>query len=86
MPQFELAEAMRLRDWFAGQCLASGVILDEYQTKGGGIPENIAESSYRIADAMLAERNKVVKEFAKKPKSIKALPEKVKKKVVRKKK
>jgi hypothetical protein len=40
---------MSLRDWFAGQALASFV---------PDTPQNKAEAAYAIADAMLAERAK----------------------------
>lgn len=48
-------DGMTLRDWFAGQALAGGLI-QHY-----GYPlykENVAQSAYDLADAMLAERSK----------------------------
>lgn len=48
-------EGMTLRDWFAGQALAGMVA----GSKGIEItPDEFAESSYQLADAMIAERNK----------------------------
>lgn len=44
---------MELRDWFAGQALT--VLGDETQQ---GVPSNTAEYCYRIADAMMAERER----------------------------
>ncbi|MBU8921287.1 MAG: hypothetical protein KOO63_05660 [Bacteroidales bacterium] len=56
-------EGMSLRDWFAGQALA-GVMDSLYKdAKKAGVairPGNAAEASYRLADAMLAERKKNV--------------------------
>lgn len=53
-------DGMSLRDWFAGQALAS--ILSSYQSTGVPMPrdttDEIAADSYSIADAMLAERSK----------------------------
>lgn len=45
-------DGMALRDWFAGQALTAATM---YETK---IPEELANDAYRIADAMLAEREK----------------------------
>jgi hypothetical protein len=45
---------MALRDWFAGQALAGGLTAD------CGSPEEGAQHVYRIADAMLTERNRHV--------------------------
>lgn len=42
-------EGMSLRDWFAGQALASGQC-------EGDCPDSLAELCYRIADAMLKAR------------------------------
>ena len=42
-------EGMTLRDWFAGQALAS-------DWAGDYSPTGAAEQAYRYADAMLAER------------------------------
>lgn len=52
---------MSLRDWFAGQALPS--VIEEYARLNPGIgtehlPRNCAGHAYRIADAMLAEREK----------------------------
>lgn len=46
------AEGMSLRDWFAGQAMAS---TDTFQLEGWSLSE-IAEHYYRLADAMLAAR------------------------------
>lgn len=45
---------MSLRDWFAGQTISRAS--DEYYTDEE--LEQIAKNAYRIADAMIAERNK----------------------------
>ena len=47
--QESLPTGMTLRDWFAGQILSSST---------GDDPEAIATDCYRIADAMIAEREK----------------------------
>jgi hypothetical protein len=44
------APGMSLRDWFAGQALASGI--------DKRIPAELAQACYYIADAMIAERDK----------------------------
>ena len=44
---------MTLRDWFAGQALAGRCTFSGYKWAV------LAEDAYSIADAMLAERNKV---------------------------
>jgi hypothetical protein len=49
---------MSLRDWFAGQALASLVYLGESQEVDDFGPVPMALEAYRIADAMLAEREK----------------------------
>jgi hypothetical protein len=54
MPRNEMQGGMALRDWFAGQALAGWVACPETT----GEPESGAEYSYKIADAMLAERAK----------------------------
>jgi len=62
MPEGGLFESagMTLRDWFAGQALsgwlASYVTAKEHPAEGGPYAANIAVMSYRLADAMLAER------------------------------
>jgi hypothetical protein len=47
---------MTLRDWFAGQALASTAKMENPQ--GGYDSTAIAEWCYSMADAMLAERGK----------------------------
>lgn len=46
------SHGMTLRDWFAGQAL---IVATMYQTV---TPEDLAKDAYRIADAMLSEREK----------------------------
>lgn len=46
---------MDLRDWFAGQALAGQVTNPEFASCN---EEQMAQASYRLADAMLAERSK----------------------------
>jgi hypothetical protein len=46
-------EGMSLRDWFAGQ-----VILKACESTGFGLPDRAAEYAYKVADAMLEERQK----------------------------
>jgi hypothetical protein len=48
-----------LRDWFAGQAL-SGAMVGSYngETISEDIARQIAEESYIVADAMLAERER----------------------------
>jgi hypothetical protein len=48
-----LSEGMTLLDYFAGQYLSSFTVVDGSETAG-----SIAEKCYRVADAMLKERNK----------------------------
>jgi hypothetical protein len=60
-PRAETAEGsgehgMTLRDWFAGQALLGA--LAALMDPSNMTPEQFAEMSYQIADAMLAERNK----------------------------
>ena len=50
--EMDLQPGMTLRDWFAGQALTAATM---YQTM---TPEDLAHDAYRIADAMLAEREK----------------------------
>ena len=45
---------MSLRDWFAGQALASL----PHRLADGAYPEALAEQAYGIADAMLAKKGK----------------------------
>ncbi len=54
MPPFD-ARGMTLRDYFAGQALAgmSSFKFEEYAK-----PDHLSEQVYRIADAMIRERNK----------------------------
>lgn len=49
-------EGMRLRDWFAGQVLASEGVLAIRGILGN---DTLAKEAYAIADAMLAERSKL---------------------------
>jgi hypothetical protein len=48
---------MTLRDWFAGMIL-SGILAGREQEYGIEDHEDIAEYAYKMADAMLKERNK----------------------------
>jgi len=45
-------DGMSLRDYFAGQAISGNI------NKGTGIAETIAEDAYKVADAMLKERDK----------------------------
>ncbi len=45
---------MSLRDWFAGQALAG---LASKGVEEGAVASEIAQASYRIADAMIAARD-----------------------------
>jgi len=47
---------MTLRDWFAGQCLPG--IVGNHVGYSHGQEAEIAATAYRVADAMLAERDK----------------------------
>ena len=53
---------MSLRDWFAGQALAGRVLhrmaLDKEAISDDALAEYIAKAMYRLADAMLAERER----------------------------
>jgi len=51
---------MTIRDWFAGQALAlmKEAMAEGYWTPGDNPNKELAEASYQIADAMLAERAK----------------------------
>ena len=46
-----------LRDWFAGMALASGQIL-LFDSVGGQLCEEGVATAYKVADVMLAEREK----------------------------
>lgn len=48
---------MSLRDWFAGMAL-SGEASTWTETDSGGYADAIAERCYKLADAMLAERER----------------------------
>lgn len=50
----DLSGGMTLRDWFAGQALA-GQEIQYFEFS----PEIVAAGAYALADAMLAEREKV---------------------------
>jgi hypothetical protein len=52
-------EGMTLRDWFAGQ-VVNGIIQNDrtLESMEGATPSKVANWSYSIADAMLAERSK----------------------------
>lgn len=49
---------MSLRDWFAGQALGFVIATFDAYLPDKATPENFATESYRIADAMLAAREK----------------------------
>ena len=50
-------EGMSLRDWFAGQALVwAGKTCDKFGNTDN--PRTYAEYAYRVADAMLAERER----------------------------
>jgi hypothetical protein len=51
---------MTLRDWFAGQALMSLPHLCAHDTlmDGETFEEHVAANAYKLADAMLSERNK----------------------------
>lgn len=51
---------MSLRDYFAGQALVGLPHLCAHDTLLDGItfPQHVARNAYKIADAMIAERNK----------------------------
>lgn len=51
-------DGMSLRDWFAGQALA-GAMANHGSYGAGNGPGDIAVRAYEIADAMIAERQKV---------------------------
>lgn len=51
---------MSLRDWFAGQALASTMrLVTGYESEPGeGMAQTFARRAYELADAMLAERKR----------------------------
>lgn len=49
---------MSLRDWFAGQALGAVIEMFGTHAAGAATTQNFATEAYRIADAMLAHRNK----------------------------
>ena len=52
-------EGMDLRDYFAAQALAGGLeqgVENDMQTNWWHSPEHIAKRAYKIADAMMEER------------------------------
>jgi hypothetical protein len=48
---------MTLRDWFAGQA-AAGMLLAVHHEQHGENAKSVAETAYRIADAMLVARSR----------------------------
>jgi hypothetical protein len=50
-----MIEGMTLRDWFAGQALASMAV---YIEVGGTFPSDMAEQAYMYAQSMLDEKTK----------------------------
>ena len=50
-----MIEGMTLRDWFAGQALASMAV---YIEDGGTYPSDMAEVAYMYAQSMLDEKTK----------------------------
>lgn len=61
-PQFNQEHnGMELRDYFASQALAGGLeqgVENDVQTNWWHSPERIAQRAYKIADAMMEERDK----------------------------
>lgn len=55
---FDMAEGMSLRDWFAGKALQGELSCPMPAWRKDIPPENLAEYCYKLADAMLAEREK----------------------------
>jgi len=51
-------EGMSLRDWFAGQVLTGLMATAAEMTHASRKPDVIATDCYKIADAMIAEREK----------------------------
>jgi hypothetical protein len=57
LSKYQLVEpGMSLRDWFAG--MAMQAFLSEYGSDEKEEDQQIAEVVYKLADAMIAERNK----------------------------
>ena len=54
-------DGMTLRDWFAGQFIASLATIQIFPDNEAPSPEKSAVFAYRYADAMLAERQKGAK-------------------------
>ena len=55
----EVEHGMDLRDYFAAQALAGGLeqgVENDMQTNWWHSPEHIAKRAYKIADAMMEER------------------------------
>ena len=48
---------MTLRDWFAGNAM-KGIVISERIDGGNLLGSKIAKTAYRLADAMIAEREK----------------------------
>lgn len=63
---YEEFKGMTLRDWFAGQALQGmlgdsktlSALIQVHGMEGDGTRASIAEISYLLADAMIAERSK----------------------------
>lgn len=49
-------DGMSLRDWFAGQALAGGLLINGRATDALRSPADLARSAYIVADAMIAAR------------------------------
>jgi hypothetical protein len=51
-------DGMSLRDWFAGQALTGLLASTDYDVNPHGFTGNAALMAFKIADAMLAERER----------------------------
>lgn len=57
--EYSTFDGMSLRDWFAGQTLIGLINIAPRATNlMGDISPQLVESSYKVADAMIAEREK----------------------------